>query len=135
MRQTLESEKALAEQVHARELEVLTALRGHLDGGSLARTFECTDDERAIIAQSDLLTLKRTIYAANISENDVESYEASPYYQAVKKLADAEGSLVLPISAKVPVSSVSDTSSSTYTPCAWRTDKGNSLFMTSFILR
>ncbi|MBE7006396.1 MAG: redox-regulated ATPase YchF [Ruminococcaceae bacterium] len=85
----------------ARELEVLTALRGHLDGGSLARTFECTDDERAIIAQSDLLTLKRTIYAANISENDVESYEASPYYQAVKKLADAEGSLVLPISAKL----------------------------------
>ena len=80
---------------------MLTALRGHLDGGSLARTFECTDDERAIIAQSDLLTLKRTIYAANISENDVESYEASPYYQAVKKLADAEGSLVLPISAKL----------------------------------
>ena len=28
-------------------------------------------------------------------------YEASPYYQAVKTLADAEGSLVLPISAKL----------------------------------
>ncbi len=85
----------------ARELEVLTALREHLDGGNLARTFECTDDERVIIAQSDLLTLKRTIYCANISEDDVEGYEVSPYYQAVKKLADAEGSLVLPISARL----------------------------------
>ena len=85
----------------AKDLEILTALREHLDGGNLARTFECSDDERAVIAQSDLLTLKRTIYCANISEDDVESYEASPYYRAVRDLADAEGSLVLPISAKL----------------------------------
>jgi hypothetical protein len=82
-------------------VEVLTALRAHLDGGNLARTFECTKDELNIIKQSDLLTLKRTIYAANISEDYVDSYEDNEYYQAVKQLADAEGSLVLPISAKL----------------------------------
>ncbi len=84
-----------------RELSVLEALRAHLNEGKLARTFDCTDDERAIIAQSDLLTLKKTIYAANVSEEDVNDYASSPYFQAVKKLAEAEGSQVLPISAKL----------------------------------
>lgn len=83
------------------EIEILEALHAHLNEGKLARTFECTDDELSIIAQSDLLTLKKTIYAANISEDNIDSYSDSPYFQAVKKLADEEGSLVLPISAKL----------------------------------
>ncbi len=83
------------------EIDVLTELRAHMDQGNLARTFSCPDDDLALIAQSDLLTLKKTIYAANVSEDDVNSYGDSPYYQAVKKLADAEGSQVLPISAKL----------------------------------
>ncbi len=83
------------------EIDVLTALRAHMDEGNLARTFSCTEDDMALIAQSDLLTLKKTIYAANISEDDIGSYAEIPYYQAVKKLADEEGSLVLPISAKL----------------------------------
>lgn len=85
----------------ARELEVLQALLAHLNEGKLARTFECTPDEAAIVAQSDLITLKKTIYCANISEDEIGSYEASPYYQAVKEFALAEGSQVLPISAKL----------------------------------
>ena len=84
-----------------REIEVLNALRKHLDEGHLARTFECAPDEAAMIAQSDLLTLKKTIYAANVSEDDVNDYAANAHFQAVKALADAEGSLVLPISAKL----------------------------------
>ena len=84
-----------------REAEVLTALLEHLNEGKLARTFECSDDDRALIATSDLLTLKKTIYAANISENDVNDPESVPYFQQVKQLADAEGSLVLPICAKL----------------------------------
>ncbi len=83
------------------EAEVFTGLLAHLNEGKLARTYECSDDDRALIATSDLLTLKRTIYAANISEADVEAPEQNPYYQQVKQLADAEGSLVLPICAKL----------------------------------
>ena len=83
------------------EIEVFQGLLAHLNEGKLARTYECSDDDRALIATSDLLTLKRTIYAANISEADVEAPEQNPYYQQVKQLADAEGSLVLPICAKL----------------------------------
>ena len=83
------------------EVEVFTALRDYMNEGNLARTFECSEDDAAMIATSDLLTLKRTIYAANISEADVEAPEQNPYYQQVKQLAEAEGSQVLPICAKV----------------------------------
>ena len=84
-----------------REAEVFTALLAHLNEGKLARTFECSDDDRELIATSDLLTLKKTIYAANLSEDAVNDPEAIPYYQQVKQLADAEGSQVLPICAKL----------------------------------
>ena len=83
------------------EIEVFQGLLAHLNEGKLARTYECSDDDCALIATSDLLTLKRTIYAANISEVDVEAPENNPYFQQVKQLADAEGSLVLPICAKL----------------------------------
>ena len=83
------------------EIEVFQGLLAHLNEGKLARTYECSDDDRALITTSDLLTLKRTIYAANISEAEVEAPENNPYFQKVKQLADAEGSLVLPICAKL----------------------------------
>ena len=84
-----------------REVEVFSALLAHLNEGKLARTFDCSDDERALIATSDLLTLKKTIYAANLSEDAINDYADNAYFQQVQKLAEAEGSQVLPISAKL----------------------------------
>ena len=55
----------------------------------------------ALIATSDLLTLKKTIYAANLGESDVANPEANRHYMAVKALAEQEGSEVLPICAKL----------------------------------
>jgi len=83
-----------------REAELFERLREHLDGGGLARGFECEPDEAEIIATSDLLTLKPVIYAANMDESGISDYESDEYYKAVKSLADAEGSRVLPICAK-----------------------------------
>ena len=75
------------------EVEVFTA--------NLARTFECSEDDAAMIATSDLLTLRKTIYAANLSENDVNQPEACKYFTQVQALAAKEGSEVLPICAKL----------------------------------
>ena len=55
----------------------------------------------ALIATSDLLTLKKTIYVANLAENEVNDPESSRHYLAVKQLADAEGSQIIPICAKL----------------------------------
>ena len=85
----------------AREVEVFSGLLEHLNEGKLARTYTDDPEELALIATSDLLTLKKTIYVANMSENEVNDPENNKHYQAVKALADAEGSQCLPICAKL----------------------------------
>lgn len=84
-----------------KEAELFSRLLAHLNEGKLARTFDGEPDELALIATSDLLTLKKTIYVANLSEDTFTEPEAVGYYQDVKKLADAEGSEVIPICAKL----------------------------------
>ncbi len=84
-----------------KEAEVFSRLRNHLNGGNLARTFEGEPEELALIATSDLLTLKKTIYVANLSEADFTQPDSVPYYQDVRALAQTEGSQVIPICAKL----------------------------------
>ena len=83
------------------EVEVFTALRDYMNEGNLARTFECSEDDAVMIATSDLLTLRKTIYAANLSETDVNAPESCSYFTQVQALAAKEGSEVLPICAKL----------------------------------
>ena len=83
------------------EVDLFTALQKHLDGGNLARTFSCNEDDAALLATSDLLTLKPVIYAANTDEAGFTDLENNRYYQQVKNIADGEGSQVLPICAKL----------------------------------
>ena len=83
------------------EAEVFTELLAHLNQGKLARTFDGSEEDMALIATSDLLTLKKTIYVANLGENEVNEPESNRHYLAVKALAEQEGSQVLPICAKL----------------------------------
>ena len=83
------------------EVDVFKALAQHLDGGKSARTFDCSDEDKALIATSDLLTLKPIIYAANMDEDGFANQEGNEYLKKVRALAEAEGSEVLPICAKL----------------------------------
>ncbi|MGM9557632.1 MAG: redox-regulated ATPase YchF [Oscillospiraceae bacterium] len=83
------------------EVSVFSALRDYMNEGNLARTFDCSESEAELIATSDLLTLKKTIYAANLGEADVNAPENNPYFVSVQKLAESEGSELLPICAKL----------------------------------
>ena len=83
------------------EVEVFKALAEHLDGGKSARTFDCSDDDKALIATSDLLTLKPIIYAANMDEAGFADHENNRYFRMVRDLAQKEGAQVLPICAKL----------------------------------
>ena len=85
----------------AREVDVFTGLLQHLNEGKLARTYTDDSEELALISTSDLLTLKKTIYVANLAENEINEPENNRHYMAVKGLADAEGSQLLPICAKL----------------------------------
>ena len=84
-----------------REAELFSSLLEHLNKGKLARTYDGTDDEMALIGTSDLLTLKKTIYVANLAEDEVNDPESNRHFMAVKALADEEGSQLIPICAKL----------------------------------
>ena len=84
-----------------REAEVFQGLLAWLNDGRSARAYDCSEDERAMIATSDLLTLKPVIYAANLDEDGFADYENVPYYQTVARRAAQEGAQVIPVCAKL----------------------------------
>ena len=85
-----------------REVEVFSALREHLNNGGSVRSYPCEPDEWELIATSDLLSMKPIIYAANLDEDTFGGdYQANPYYQQVRELADKEGAQVIPVCARL----------------------------------
>lgn len=83
------------------EAEVFEGLQAHLNEGKSARSYDCSADEMELISTCDLLSLKPVIYAANMDEAGISSLADNAYYEAVKRIADAEGAQVLPICAKI----------------------------------
>ena len=84
-----------------READLFSDLLKHLNEGKLARTFDGDEEDMALIATSDLLTLKKTIYVGNLAENEINEPEQNRHFMAVKALADTEGSQLIPICAKL----------------------------------
>ena len=84
------------------EVAFLERLRAELENGVNARAGPMTEEEREIAKTVALLSAKPVIYACNMSETDFASPIASnPRYQAVCKIAAAEGAEVLPICAQL----------------------------------
>ncbi len=94
---------AKADKKYLAEVELLQRLKAHLEEGKPARSFPVGRDEEAeILSTVSLLSAKPVIYAANLSEDDfMGSLDENPFYQEVCQIAQAEGSLVLPICAKI----------------------------------
>ena len=87
---------------YAIEGELAERLVAHLEGGTPARTFPATKEEKEIIDSWFLLTDKPVIYAANIAEGDVDKSNAElPFVQQVEVIAKAEGAQVFTISARI----------------------------------
>lgn len=85
-----------------REAEVFSELLEHLNSGKTARSFDGSEEDKELIETSELISLKPVIYAANMDDASFsEGYENNPYYRELKKMADLEGSQVLPICAKL----------------------------------
>ncbi|MDQ0089810.1 GTP-binding protein YchF [Paenibacillus anaericanus] len=85
----------------AMEVEVLERVKEALYNDQPARSLDLTEDEKAIVRDLHLLTLKPVLYAANVSEDGVTDAENNPFVQQVREFAAAENAEVVPISAKV----------------------------------
>ncbi|KZE63593.1 redox-regulated ATPase YchF [Paenibacillus sp. CMAA1739] len=86
---------------YAQEVEVLERIKESLYADKPARSVELTEDEKLIIRDLHLLTMKPVLYAANVSEDGVTEADSNPYVQKVREFAVAENAEVVPISAKV----------------------------------
>ena len=87
----------------AKELELLEALKAHLEDGQSARSFEPADDEQAEFFKTyDLLTAKPVIYAANVCEDDLaDDAVNNPHVAKVREFATSEGSEVFVVCAQI----------------------------------
>ena len=98
------AKQARMDKTVAKELELLEAIKAHLEDSKMARTFEVPEDEdmQAWFAGYNLLTAKSTIYAANVEEDDLADDAANNAHVAeVRKLAAEENSEVFVICAQI----------------------------------
>ena len=84
------------------EADLLSRIKTALEAGKPARTLEFSDEDKEILKEIALLTLKPVIYAANVSEDDfANGIENNEMVKEVAEFAKTENSEVLPISAKI----------------------------------
>ncbi|HZE70346.1 MAG TPA: redox-regulated ATPase YchF [Pyrinomonadaceae bacterium] len=83
------------------ELAVLDKIQPTLEDGRAARTATLTDDERAVLRSFFLLTLKPTIYAANVDETALAAPDENAHVKIVKEIAARESAECVVICAQL----------------------------------
>ncbi|MGM0471842.1 MAG: redox-regulated ATPase YchF [Bacillota bacterium] len=82
------------------EMEVLKKVNQALEDGLPARSVDLTDQEREVIRDCHLLTIKPTLYVANVSEDEIGA-EDNQYVKQVREHAASEEAEVITVSAEV----------------------------------
>jgi len=80
------------------KLAVLERTREHLDQGRPVRAMALDKEDRAHLHDLHLLTIKPTLYIANVAE---DGFENNPHLDAVRALAAEEGAEVVPVCAAI----------------------------------
>ncbi len=80
------------------EAALYERLQAHLDAGRPARTLELAAEDRTRLRGLFLLTMKPTLYIANVDEAGLAG---GPHLEAVQAIAAAEGAEVVPICAAI----------------------------------
>ncbi|MBF6025778.1 redox-regulated ATPase YchF [Lysobacter niastensis] len=79
-------------------VEVLGRVRAGLDAGKAARGMGLSDDDKLLLRDLFLLTLKPVMYVANVLE---DGFENNPHLDAVRARAVTEGAEVVPVCAAI----------------------------------
>jgi GTP-binding protein YchF len=78
---------------------VIEKLIAHLNSGASARTFAASEQEQIeIIRPLQLLSAKPVMFIANVAE---DGFKNNPFLDAVQKIADKEGAVVVPVCAAI----------------------------------
>ncbi len=80
------------------EKELIDKLKEHLNAGNPARTFKTDEIDKVIIESLHLITAKPVMYIANVDE---QGFDNNPYLESVRKVAEEEGAVVVPVCAAI----------------------------------
>ncbi len=84
------------------QLDLYNRLLDALNEGKTARSVELSDDERELLADVNLLTIKPIIYVANVSEDEAAGVsDDNVFFKNLKAAADAENAEVIPVCAGI----------------------------------
>jgi len=90
---------AKGQDKHAMAMKVvLEKIQPHLNEAKPLRSFALDKDELALLKEINLLTLKPTMYIANVAE---DGFENNPHLDAVRAIAAEEKAVVVPICNKL----------------------------------
>ncbi|QSB03211.1 redox-regulated ATPase YchF [Methylomonas sp. EFPC1] len=78
--------------------DVLERVLDHLNAGEAVRTLGLTEDEAKLIKELCLITIKPTLYVANVQD---DGFENNPMLDKVKAFAEKEGSKVVAVCAAI----------------------------------
>ena len=90
-----------ADKKYQAEIDVLQKIKEALEAGKTARSVELNEDESELIKDAFLLTIKPTLYIANVSEEQLADVENDKYINEVKELAAKENAEVIPLCIKI----------------------------------
>lgn len=84
------------------EIKLFEDIKTVLEGGKMASSIDFSDEDKEILKEVSLLTLKPVIFAANVSESEVAGeYEDNENYKKLKDYAKEHKSEIIPISAQI----------------------------------
>jgi len=81
-----------------RQIALFERVRAHLDGANPVRTMGLDKEALADLYSLHLLTVKPTMYIANVDES---GFENNPLLDRVRTIAEAEGAVLVPICNKL----------------------------------
>ncbi len=80
------------------EITVLEKIKPVVDEGGMARSVDLTKEELAAVGYLNLLTMKPTMYIANVAE---DGFENNPFLEQVKEIAAGENAVVVAVCASI----------------------------------
>jgi len=82
-------------------LDFLSLLQSHLNEGRMARTLNCTPEEKTLLRQLHLLTAKSILYVANVDEGEITSSERGERTTALFDFASKNNDLGIRLCGKL----------------------------------
>lgn len=93
--------KIKADKKYQEELDVFEKIKKVLEEGKLAQTISFTEEEKEIIKDAFLLTMKPILYVANVSEEQLNNAENDEKVKLVKEYAKEQGAEVIALCVKI----------------------------------